>query len=106
MISKKLFHEICQRNGLVQCGPMNEYKFPAWNNKLGGKIVATWFKAECVTVQVLQEQTRNGIKQWVQDPYYQIEDPEECEARIKDTYITAKKLCQEFKLKSISRDFD
>ena len=106
MISKKLFHEICQRNGLVQCGPMNEYKFPAWNNKLGGRIVATWFKSEWVTVQELQEQTRNGIKQWVQEPCYRIEDPEECEARIKDTYITAKKLCKEFKLKSISRDFD
>lgn len=36
MISKKLFHEICRRKGLVQCGPMNEYKFTAWNNKFGG----------------------------------------------------------------------
>lgn len=29
---------------------MNEYKFPAWNNKFGGRIVATWFKTERVTV--------------------------------------------------------
>ena len=70
------------------------------------ELLLPGFKSEWVTVQELQEQTRNGIKQWVQEPCYRIEDPEECEARIKDTYITVKKLCQEFKLKSISRDFD
>lgn len=106
MISKNLFHEICRRNGLVQCGPMNEYKLPAWKNKFGGSIVATWFKTEWVTVHVFQQYERNGIKQWVMDPCYRIEDPEECEARIKDTVETAKKLYQEFKLKTISRDFD
>ena len=106
MISKNLFHEICQRNGLVQCGPMNEYKLPAWKNKFGGSIVATWFKMECVTVQEFQLHERKGIKQWVMEPCYRIEDPEECEARINHTVETAKKLCQEFKLKSISRDFD
>ena len=106
MISKKLFHEICRRNGLVQCGCMNEYKLPAWKNKFGGSPVATWFKYEWVTVYVLQQHDRNGVKQWVQEPYYRIENPEECEARIKDTFITAKNLCQEFKLKSICRDFE
>lgn len=106
MISKKLFHEICKRNGLVQCGQRNEYMFPAWNNKLGESVVATWFKTEWVTVYELQQHDRNGVKQWEQDPCYRIENPDECEARIKDTFITAKKLCQELKLKSISRDFD
>lgn len=94
------------RNGLVQCGLMNEYKFPAWNNKLGGSIVATWFKPEWVTVHELQLHKLNGVEQWVMVPCYRIENPEECEARIKETFIVAKKLCQEFKLKSIRRDFD
>lgn len=106
MITNKLFHEICKRNGLAQCGQMNKYKFPAWNNKFGGCPVATWFKTEKVTVYVLTQHERNGIKQWVSDPYYQIEDPVECEARIKDTFIAVKNLCQELKLKSISRYFD
>lgn len=106
MISKRLFHEICKRNGLVQHEQMNEYRFPAWNNKLGGCPVATWFKGEIVSVYELEQHVRNGIKQWEQEPCYKIEDPEECEARIKNTMENAKKLCQEFKLKSISRDFD
>lgn len=106
MISKNLFHEICRRNGLIQCGPMNEYKLPAWKNKFGGSIVATWFKLEGVTVYHLQLHESNGVEQWRMDPHYRIESPEECETRIKDTVETAKKLCQEFKLKSISRDFD
>lgn len=106
MISKKIFHEICKKNGLIQRGLMNEYMFPAWNNKFGESVVATWFKTEWVTVQELRQHERNGIKQWVMEPCYRIEDPEECEARIKDTFIIAKKLCQEFKLKSISRDFE
>ena len=106
MISKNIFHEICRRNGLVQCGPMNEYKLPAWKNKFGGSIVATWFKSEMVTVHELNLHKRNGVEQWVMDPCYRIEDPDECEARIKNTLETAKKLYQEFKLKSISKDFD
>ena len=106
MISKKLFHEICKRNGLVQCGPMNEYKLPAWHNKFGSSVAATWFKTEWVTVYELQLHKRNGIEKWEMDPCYRIEDPDECEARIKDTVERAKKLCQEFKLKSISTDFN
>ena len=94
------------RNGLVQCGPRNEYMLPAWKNKFGGSIVATWFKTEFVTVHELNLHKRNGVEQWVMDPCYRIENPEECETRIKETFIVAKKLYQEFKLKSISRDFD
>ena len=73
---------------------------------LASGIVAIWFKTEWVTVYELQQHERNGINQWVMDPCYRIEDPDECEARIKDTVERAKQLCQEFKLKSISRDFD
>ena len=55
MISQKLFHEICKRNGLVQCGPMNEYKFPELSEK--GKV-----NSEQSATAVQKEETNTYVK--------------------------------------------
>lgn len=107
MIKCTEFHEICRKCGLIQCGDkINQYMFPNWNNKIGNKIVATWFKGETVTAYELKvSYFTHGTPAFILHPVYKIENADECENIIQNTMVRAKKLCEEYKMIEMCKDF-
>ena len=106
MISCKDFHAICKKYGLVQCGPMNQYKLPAWKNKIGGTIVATWFKRQTVmTAELKLAHFSSGFPVFTFHAEYDVDDVNKLDEIVSNTSERAKQYNAEMKMREINKDF-